>query len=532
MGIPKKSASHVSWLVLFMACGGLVLFGCVLTPYFTARPGADQSSYLFEAQRLLSGMEPYGPHLTEVSPPLIIWFSALPVLLAQSIHGSPVLFLRLLVIAMIFASVAWCVRILRRGARMTNPIPIGLLACAILAIEFCIGPYNFGQREHLLLILLLPYILAVATGAVYRLSPAERCGLGVAAGIAIWFKPQDTLVLVGLELFLALRARGLRRIVTPEFLTLILTSSLVLALVRVAAPLYLTVTVPLLVETYWAFGTMNAFALALSHRGYLLLTLAMLSACFLFRRFLRDRATPVTLLVCSIALFYAFAIQHNEWWYHAYPYQALFLLAMAYLLTDLLYPLIERLSTDSRFFRRTVLAASGAMAVLLCIVAMNLRVVFTEGTHLQSDPLDEFLAQYRPSTTVYVFSTSEASLSFSYNHGLNWGGRFAHLWMLPAIIQNELGPIGPTAPFKRLSPDTVAKLAGLQRKQSAEDLNYWRPAVVLVEQCVPNHFCQGLGGKKFDMLSWFLQSPEFAAAWSHYQRQPGFDNYEVYKLAP
>lgn len=87
-------------------------------------------------------------------------------------------------------------------------------------------------------------------------------------------------------------------------------------------------------------------------------------------------------------------------------------------------------------------------------------------------------------------------------------------------------------PFKRLSPETVAKLAALQREQSAEDLNYWRPAVVLVEQCVPNHSCQGLGGKNFDMLSWFLQSPEFAAAWSHYRRQPGFDNYEVYKTAP
>lgn len=532
MGIPKQSTSRVSLLVLLMACGGLALFGCALTPYFTARPGADQSSYLFEAQRLLSGIEPYGPHMTEVSPPLIIWFSALPVLLARSLHGSPVLFLRLLVTAMIFASVAWCVRILRRRVKMANPISIGLLACAILAIEFCIGPYNFGQREHLLLILLLPYILAVATGAVYRLSPAERCGLGVAAGIAIWFKPQYTLVLVGLELFLALRSRSLRRILTPEFLALIVTSSLVLALVRVAAPLYLTVTVPLLVDTYWAFGTMNASALALSHRGYLVLLVAMLSACFVFRKSLRDRATSVALLVCSVALFYAFAIQHNEWWYHAYPYQALFLLAMAYLVTDLLYPLIERLSSDSRFFKRTVFAASAAMAILLCIGGINLRTVLTAGTHWQSDPLDEFLAQYRPSTTVYVFSTSEAALSFSYNQGLNWGGRFAHLWMLPAIIQNELGPVEPPAPFKRLSPDTVANLAALQRKQSAEDLNYWRPAVVLVERCVPNHFCQGLGGKTFDILSWFLQSPEFAAAWSHYQRQPGFDNYEVYKLAP
>ncbi len=276
METQKKIKVPRSILALFVACGTLAIFGCVLTPYFTARPGHDQSSYLFEAQRLLSGVEPYGPHLTEVSPPLIIWFSALPVLLARSIHGSPVLFLRLLVTAMIFVSVAWCVRLLRRGDTMTNPYSVGLLACAMLAIEFCIGPYNFGQREHLLIILLLPYILAVASGAVYRLSFAERCGLGVAAGIAIWFKPQDTLVLVGLELFLALRARGLRRVLTPEFLALVLTSSLVLTLVRLTAPLYFRVTLPLLVDTYWAFGTMNALPLALSQRGYMLQVLIML----------------------------------------------------------------------------------------------------------------------------------------------------------------------------------------------------------------------------------------------------------------
>ncbi len=69
----------------------------------------------------------------------------------------------------IVGSVAWCLRILRRGT-LTNRSSIGLLICAIVAIEFCIGPYNFGQREHILSVLLLPYILAVATGAVYRLS--------------------------------------------------------------------------------------------------------------------------------------------------------------------------------------------------------------------------------------------------------------------------------------------------------------------------------------------------------------------------
>jgi hypothetical protein len=526
----QRESRVPTFLKLFLICGALVIFGCVLTPYFTARPGHDQSSYLFEATRLLSGIEPYGPHLTEVSPPTIIWFSVLPVLLGRWMHGSPMFFLRLAVIVLIFGSVAWCVRILRHGSAMTNSYSIGLLACAIVGIEFCIGPYNFGQREHLLIILLLSYVLATATEAVYRLSFVERCGLGVAAGFAIWFKPQDTLILVGLELFLALRARSLRRALTPEFLALVITSSIILMFVCMTP--YVKVTLPLLFDTYWAFGTMSTFSLVLSHSGYMLQVLAIPLACFIFRRFLRDWATSTALLACSGAAFYAFAIQHNDWWYHAYPHQALLLLAWAYLLTDFLRPILDKLSSDSNLRRRTVLVASGAVAVVLCAIVANLHFVVTAGTHSQFDPLDQFLAQYKPSTTVYVFSTSEAALSSTNNQGLNWGSRFAHLWMLPAIVQNELGPEPPPAPFKRLSPETEARLASLLRKQSAEDLNYWRPAVVLVEQCNLGHPCQGIEGKDFDMISWFERSPEFASAWSHYERQTGIDNFAVYKLIP
>jgi hypothetical protein len=49
-----------------------------------------------------------------------------------------------------------------------------------------------------------------------------------------------------------------------------------------------------------------------------------------------------------------------------------------------------------------------------------------------------------------------------------------------------------------------------------------------------------MGGKEFDMLSWFLQSPEFAAEWSHYKRQqsdskrqhPEFENFSLYERIP
>jgi hypothetical protein len=530
----KTHSISTSLLGIVLGCGILLVFAAFLSRYFIIRPGHDQSSYLFEAQRLLAGFELYGPHLSETNTPMIVWFSVLPVTFASWVHGSPVFFLRLLVIAMVFGSVAWCVRILRRGTAITNPVAIGLLGCSILAIEFSIGPYEFAQRENLLVILLFPYILAAATGVVNRLSFAERCALGIAAGIAIWFKPQDTIVLVALEVFLAFRLRSLRRALSPEFVALVLTSSVVLVLVRVLTPLYGKETVPLLLDTYWGLGNFSALQLAFSLRFYMAEVLLMLLACFFFRKWLRDPATTVAFLVCSLGASIAYEIQHTEWPYHLHPHKALFLFALAYLVVDFLYPVIVKVTSDQVLFRRTLLLACGVTAAALVTIGINYRWVMPDPSQLEHFETDRYLSQYEPSTTVYTFSTDVGALSSVYNHGLNWGSRFAHLWMLPAILRNELGPTTPSAPFKKLPPETLTRLATLQRTESAEDLNYWRPSVVLVENCNERHTCLGIEGKDFDMISWFLQSPEFAAAWSHYRREPGdnVENFDVYKRVP
>ena len=286
-----------------------------------------------------------------------------------------------------------------------------------------IGPFDFGQREHLLIILILPYVLATATGAVDRLSVAERCALGVAAGMAIWFKPQDTLILVGLELALSVRTRSLRRVIAPEFLAMVSASSFVLALAYLTTG-YLKTALPLLVDTYWAFGTMNTVALALSLRDYMLIVAAMLLAILLLRKSLRDPATFVTLLMCSVAASFAYDIQHTDWPYHAYPHQALLELALAYLLIDLLCPVIRKLTSDSRLINRMALVASALMAVMLCFIAVHPRILHSNPKRLEGNELDRILSQYKPLTTVYVFSTSEAAQASAYNHGLNWGSRF------------------------------------------------------------------------------------------------------------
>ena len=316
------------------------------------------------------------------------------------------------------------------------------------------------------------------------------------------------------------------------------SGSLILAAMRVFAPLYFKPTIPLLFDVYWAYGNKNTLAMALSLRLYTVLVVLMLLACLLFRKRLRDPATSVALLAASVAASFAYDIQQTESRYHRYPFWALLVLALAYLSTDLVHSLFEKLSSDLRLVRRMLLVACGVIAVPLCVVAINPALLTKRVTRSQKaadshgDVLDQFFAKYKPSTTVYVFATSVGPFASAYNHDLNWGGRFSNLWMMPAIIQNELGPTGPPAPFKRLSEEKLATLAALQRTEATEDLTYWKPSVVLVERCSISQPCQGIEGKNFNMLPWFLKSPEFEAVWSHYRQQPGLDDFDVYELVP
>lgn len=514
-------------LWISLACFAAVIFGIVLARSFTGGVGHDQISYLCEARRFLSGAEIYGSHLVDSNPPVIIWFSCIPVLFGKWAGVADTVLFRLLIGALIAGSVAWCIQILRHGGVLGGGYVIALLGLAILVVESDIWFYDFGQREHLFVIFAIPYLLAVATGATDRLSRAERCALGVAAALAVWFKPHEVLVLAALELFLWARWRSLRRLRSPEMMAFIMTCLAILAVVGLATPLYFTKILPVLSDTYWGMGTSTVRGLARSIRGYSMVVFLALALCFLLRRKLRDWGTTAALLLCSFAGSIAYDVQHTDWPYHRYPYKALLLLAIAYLLLDVFSGVIGRLVQEPRRAKAIGWATLGATALYICALPVYPRLWNKRGE--APEEKIALLTQLPPSTTVYVFSTSVPPLAWAYTHHLNWGSRFAHLWMLPAIIQNELGRTDPWVPFKKLSPERLAALSTLQRTESAEDLGYFKPAIVLVQHCTIEKPCQGIEGKNFDMLAWFMKSPEFAAQWAHYQPMSSVEHFDAYR---
>ncbi|HTW45925.1 MAG TPA: hypothetical protein VMD58_10295 [Acidobacteriaceae bacterium] len=526
MEVRSQTQSSSRLFTILLAAWTALLLWYLAVLFIAGLRVNDQSMYLYFAQHVLSGVHISGPQLVEVDPPMVIWFSIVPVLLARLLHLSPYLMLKVVVFLMVVASVSLSGRILRVAGIAGSRTLLFPKIASILTAEIFMTGYVLGEHEHLLVILILPYVLSAAADAGTRIAYSELCAIGLIAGIGVCFKPQQVLLLIALELFLAAWTRSLRRLLAPDFLCAMLAVFTYIAAVSIAAPLYFTATIPLLRDTYWGMGTYSTGDLIKQQPVFdVLFVLAVLAFIFIVnRKKSRLPVIPGAFLACSLGACIAYCAQHYPVEYRAYPQRAFLLLAVLWIAMELTpVDLAASWRPNSAFavsaliFTLLLLPLSKPAAGVLGYVPYNWRVP------------DTVFAQYSPQTPVLLISiTPDAPPAVLRDH-LIWASRFAHFWMLPAIIRNERFEAGGPKPKRILPPALVSKLALLTRTETAEDFRRWKPSVVIVQQCQSSKSdCLGLAHLDFDPLAWFLKSPAFAVEWSHYRLQTTYGNYDVY----
>ncbi|MEE2886783.1 MAG: hypothetical protein VX951_05070 [Planctomycetota bacterium] len=173
------------------SCGlAVVLLGCFLlvgTPPWTINH--DCGWYLYAADRFLTGDALY-VDLVEVNPPLIVYLSVLPTLLARMFSIG-------LVPAFDVFVVLWICVSLFAIARVIREVPVvarskyELIAGIAVVLTVCAGN-DFGQREHLMVIAVVPWLMVVMArqyGAPVGGVLAFCLGCFAAVGIALkpWF---------------------------------------------------------------------------------------------------------------------------------------------------------------------------------------------------------------------------------------------------------------------------------------------------------------------------------------------------------
>lgn len=306
--------------LLYLACIALCAFAVFLYPI-----NHDAAWLLSESDQVRRGARLY-VDLIEVSPPLIVWLG-IPFSFVAQLTGLDIATLyRVGVLLISLASVSVTARLLGASSALRLVILFALVPAAA---------YDFGQREHLAIVLALPYV----AGAIVRLrddahlSSRWRLGLALAACVGLLIKPHFLLVPICVESWLLLK----RRRCDITLATCACASAVYWAAVWHFAPEYVE-TARILMRVYavglfgispWAFLIQSNFQFGVASIG-----IALISS----RR--APTATLQALLAAALGFAGSALAQSKGWSYHWYPFAAISWVLLGVTLEQMLRPTV------------------------------------------------------------------------------------------------------------------------------------------------------------------------------------------------
>ncbi len=504
------------------AFGILMVAGFCLgaLPVFLGLLNHDVAWLLHAASRVLAGQKLF-VDLLENNPPLIVWLSCAPILLARAVGISEVLAFRLLVLGLIASSLwvsAWALRRVLPDQTAARRLLLFLHLFLLLALP----GYHFGQREHLMLALLLPYLL-LAFGRAMGCSLGRHLPwiLGILAGVGLALKPHFLLPWVAVEAYLAARTRrGWRAWLRPEALAIAVVGLSYAIAVLVLTPEYLSL-VQWMTPVYLA-STPASYASLLSEPAALISMMAWLGF-LLVRPGGNHRAYCRVILISNVSFLVIVLIQDRGYPYHYYP-----VMATAVLLFGLLFVDSRGLETTRP---RNAGVVCGGVVVALLLQASADRVAESRLWRGRPDESDTPLGQmsrlakdYARGRSIFVFSAAvvDAFPLVTYS-GVGWASRQPCLGLLTGLYSASSDRNTGLAyhrgaamsPTERFLLDLVVS-----------DLLRDRPALLFVDES-PHK--PAFHGQHFDYLEYFAGDPRFAAFLRLYEPLTKVDKFGVYR---
>jgi len=481
-----SSAGRASIWALAVALLLVVVAGALL---WNAAMVNDVAWQLWIGRQLAHGATLY-TDIIETNPPLWFW-AAIPVVdLAQLIGARPYHVLILSVLALDVAALL-LVRRLCRDMQPGVAIVLGFPVVTLLAFLDV-----FGQREHLTLISIVPYLILVARRAEGLGSGRVLSivvGVLAAAGIAL--KPHFLLVPLALEMLLLVRAR--RVSLRPEILALgVFLIGYALSVLMFASAYFLT-TVPMMTLAYHGY---DQPILDLLHRPAVAMACLLLLSLPLYgwpRSSLAQAA-----LVAGLAFLAAYLLQGKGWRYHGLPAMGCFALAI--------------LAEAERFRWRAALLTQRAALVLAVGAALCLVLPLVEAVR-HDNRTNALLAtrDLKAGDVVGVLSTSGGRYwPIPEERHFIWPSRYMTYWMLiDAIDASRAGSRNPS----------LATLIRNVRRNAVDDLACHPPRRILEDR-------YNIPFLKTGLVRFFSVDPDFARLMRAYRRGADYGEFATYDL--
>ena len=197
--VPSRPATAAKPVAAALVAS-MAIAAAALVPGFILPVDADQGWLLYAAGRLLDGAT-LGREVADVNPPLIFWLEQPVVGFARTARIHPGDAWQASVLLSCVLATLLTLRLLRGHALLRTPARAAATFVVLLAVLVLAPLHQRGQREHLSVLLVLPWIVASAR-RIEGVKPAGAWAAlaGILAGLGFALKPFFLLPLLLLEL--------------------------------------------------------------------------------------------------------------------------------------------------------------------------------------------------------------------------------------------------------------------------------------------------------------------------------------------
>lgn len=230
-----------------------VLFALAAVKYGLMPINPDNTIHLKAARTILEKGSLY-PHLYEVNPPLFPYLSVVPVFLARLTGGSEVFFYNLSVFLLAGLVLFVIVTELRKAGLLKASSDVTMVIGAWIVILVGIQATDFGQRDHVIGILIFPYVVQLGLRSHGLGKGSLRPLPAMLLALAIAIKPQFFPVWFVGEFWVMIRLRSTAPVRNIGNVLIVLTGLAYLALVWWLEPQFYTDILPMARKAYGAYG--------------------------------------------------------------------------------------------------------------------------------------------------------------------------------------------------------------------------------------------------------------------------------------
>ena len=439
----------IAAIVLVFALQEVIRFNSHLDPEVTW--------YLYAGGRLLDGADLY-IDVVEFIPPFVIWLSMPIVAMARTIGVNVTIIFQSVLLVLSVVSIALSARFIA-AATDVSASTRHLIVILLAGLMLFLPASDFGQRDHIVIVLATPWVLLRWNRLIDREVPwAFAVLVGLMAAVGLWMKPNFLFVVLALEITILFVARSARTSMRTENLAIVAVGAAYLMAIWLSEFKSL---VPIALLGARAFIPIYGVAFEeIVLRLVLPVALAAIAIAGFSLMTPKLQLLQKVLIVVGAAFIFVYFVQSGSR-FQLIP--ALFFLALAVGLV------VARVAAGEITFANVperIVVAGAAMAIL---------VVFADIWSAQFVPyhgrlFERAIATEAPEARSVFIASADVSHPFPLveENGLIWASRFSSQWLAPHVatkLDEDGGPADDIG--RRLLKSTVDDLMNSCRISSS-----------------------------------------------------------------